>query len=38
MTGAAAQSPGRGDDAGISNAYAWVTDPEGNRMELWQPA
>jgi len=25
------------DQAGVGS-FAWVTDPEGNRVELWQPA
>ncbi|MFL6157577.1 MAG: VOC family protein [Marmoricola sp.] len=30
-------SPDREDMDGIGR-FGWVTDPEGNRIELWQPA
>jgi predicted enzyme related to lactoylglutathione lyase len=26
------------EDYGDYGRFAWITDPEGNRVELWQPA
>ena len=30
-----ATAPHRQEDA--TGRFAWITDPEGNRLELWQP-
>jgi hypothetical protein len=27
-----------GDSVDLRGRFGWVTDPEGNRVELWQPA
>lgn len=35
--GGAAVDPEVQDMAGVGR-FGWVTDPEGNRIELWQPA
>ena len=36
LRAAGAQVEGRQEDS-VYGRFAWVTDPEGNRVELWQP-